>query len=112
MTAFEEFLRGNPVAVLSLVLGLGYLIGKTKIHGFEAGSVSGVLFVGLLFGHFGFGSAFLIVPARAIRCESRSALYEKVLLQPASWCGPGDGVYVVPVAVGMVLLEHQTRSPP
>ena len=54
MTAFVEFLRGNPVAVLSLVLRLGYLVGKTKIRGFEAGSVTGVLFVGLLFGHFGF----------------------------------------------------------
>jgi len=29
MTAFEEFFRGNPVAVPSLVLGLGYLVGKT-----------------------------------------------------------------------------------
>jgi putative transport protein len=54
MIAFEEFLRGNPVAVLSLVLGLGYLVGKTNIRGFELGSVTGVLFVGLLFGHFGF----------------------------------------------------------
>lgn len=54
MTAFEEFLRSNPVAVLSLVLGLGYLIGKTRIRGFEAGSVTGVLFVGLAFGQFGF----------------------------------------------------------
>lgn len=54
MIAFVEFLRGNPVAVLSLVLGLGYLVGKISIRGFELGSISGVLFVGLLLGHFGF----------------------------------------------------------
>jgi len=40
--------------VLSLVLGLGYLVGKISIRGFELGSISGVLFVGLLLGHYGF----------------------------------------------------------
>jgi len=54
MTLLEEFLRGNPVGLLFLVLGLGYLIGKTKIRGFDMGSISGVLFVGLIFGHLGF----------------------------------------------------------
>lgn len=54
MTYVEEFLRGNPVATLFLVLGLGYLVGKVKIRGFEPGSVTGVLFVGLVFGHLGF----------------------------------------------------------
>jgi putative transport protein len=49
-----EFLRSNPVALLFAVLGLGYLLGKTKIRGFEIGSISGVLFVGLVFGHFGY----------------------------------------------------------
>jgi putative transport protein len=49
-----EFLRSNPVGLLFAVLGLGYLLGKTKINGFEIGSISGVLFVGLVFGHFGF----------------------------------------------------------
>ena len=53
-TALDEFLRGNPVGMLFLVLGLGYLVGKTSIRGFELGSISGVLFVGLLFGHFGY----------------------------------------------------------
>ena len=50
----EEFLRSNPVGLLFAVLGLGYLVGKTKIRGFEIGSISGVLFVGLVFGHFGY----------------------------------------------------------
>ncbi len=54
MSGFEEFLRDNPVAVLSLVLGLGYLVGKTSIRGFEPGSVTGVLLVGLVFGSLGF----------------------------------------------------------
>jgi len=54
MMSFEEFLRGNPVAVLALVLGLGYLVGKLNIRGFEPGSVTGVLFVGLVFGNLGF----------------------------------------------------------
>ena len=51
---FLEFLRSNPVGLLFAVLGLGYLVGKTKIRGFEIGSITGVLFVGLVFGHFGF----------------------------------------------------------
>lgn len=46
-----EFFRSNPVALLFAVLGLGYLVGKTTIKGFELGSVTGVLFVGLVFGH-------------------------------------------------------------
>ncbi len=40
--------------LLFAVLGFGYLVGKTSIRGFELGSISGVLFVGLVFGHFGF----------------------------------------------------------
>ena len=51
---FVEFLRSNPVGLLFAVLGLGYLVGKTRIRGFEIGSITGVLFVGLVFGHFGF----------------------------------------------------------
>jgi len=54
ITALDEFFRGNPVGMLFLVLGLGYLVGKTSIRGFELGSISGVLFVGLLFGNFGY----------------------------------------------------------
>jgi len=54
MSALNEFLQSNAVATLFLVLGLGYLVGKTSIRGFNLGSVSGVLFVGLVFGHHGF----------------------------------------------------------
>ena len=54
MNAINEFLHGNPVGMLFLVLGLGYLVGKISIRGFELGSISGVLFVGLAFGHYGY----------------------------------------------------------
>ena len=54
MNALSEFLHGNAVGMLFLVLGLGYLVGKTSIRGFNLGSISGVLFVGLVFGHYGY----------------------------------------------------------
>ena len=54
MESIDQFLRSNPVGLVFLVMGLGYLIGRTSIRGFELGSVSGVLFVGLIFGHFGY----------------------------------------------------------
>ena len=53
MDSFGDFLRNNPVGLLFLVLGLGYLVGKTRVRGFELGSVTGVLFVGQ-FGGYGF----------------------------------------------------------
>jgi putative transport protein len=52
--ALDQLLRQNPVGLLFVILGIGYLIGKTKIRGFELGPVTGVLFAGLVFGHFGF----------------------------------------------------------
>ena len=52
--AADQFLRDNPIGLLFVVLALGYLIGKTKVRGFEAGPVTGVLFAGLLFGHLGY----------------------------------------------------------
>ena len=52
--SIDQFLRSNPVGLMFLVMGLGYLVGRTSIRGFELGSVSGVLFVGLIFGHFGY----------------------------------------------------------
>ncbi len=37
-----------------LVLGLGYFLGNLSVFNFSLGSVAGVLFVGLVFGNFGF----------------------------------------------------------
>ena len=52
--ALDHFLRENPIGLLFVILAVGYLIGKTKVRGFELGPVTGVLFAGLVFGHFGF----------------------------------------------------------
>jgi putative transport protein len=54
LSAINHFLQGNAVAMLFLILGLGYLVGKISIRGFELGSISGVLFVGLVFGNYGY----------------------------------------------------------
>ena len=48
------FLIEQPVGLLFLVVGLGYLAGKIRIMGFDLGPVSGVLFAGLIFGHLGY----------------------------------------------------------
>ncbi|MEJ2198856.1 MAG: hypothetical protein P8X54_09870, partial [Desulfuromonadales bacterium] len=48
-------LHDNQALLFFVVLGFGYLIGKVKIKGFEFGPVAGVLFVGLVFGHYGYG---------------------------------------------------------
>ncbi len=49
-----EFLRGQPVFTLFLVLGLGHMLGRLRIGTVTLGPVAGVLFVGLVFGHLGF----------------------------------------------------------
>jgi len=46
-------LEASPVLVLFLMLGIGLLVGNFKIAGVTVGAVSGVLVVGLLFGHIG-----------------------------------------------------------
>ncbi|MBI3726376.1 hypothetical protein HY251_20815 [bacterium] len=43
----------DPMAVLFLIIGLGFFIGKLKVKGFELGPSVGVLFVALYFGHLG-----------------------------------------------------------
>ena len=43
----------SEVFVLFLILGLGLIVGKIRVAGIELGSVTGVLFVGLVAGHFG-----------------------------------------------------------
>ena len=47
------FLQTQPVFNLFLILGGGLLAGKTRIGDIEIGSVTGVLFVGLIVGHLG-----------------------------------------------------------
>jgi putative transport protein len=48
-----ELMHQNPVLPLFLILGLGYVIGNIRIGSFSFGSVAGVLFAGIFFGHFG-----------------------------------------------------------
>ncbi len=50
----HTFLVDNPVGLLFLVVGIGYLIGKIRIASFDLGPVTGVLFAGLVFGHDGY----------------------------------------------------------
>jgi len=52
--AIKEMLISNPVLLLFLVLGIGFLIGGIRFGNFQLGSVAGVLIAGLLFGHLGF----------------------------------------------------------
>ena len=47
-------LKDRPEILLFLVIGIGYLIGKIKIKGFELSSAGGVLFAALFFGHYGY----------------------------------------------------------
>lgn len=44
----------NPIALLFTILVLGTLLGKVKLHKIELSSAGGVLFVALIFGHYGF----------------------------------------------------------
>ncbi|MBS0581468.1 MAG: hypothetical protein JSR36_19595 [Proteobacteria bacterium] len=53
MTAIVEFLRAQPVVLLFLILGLGYLIGRIRMVGIELGPVAGTLLVAVFFGHYG-----------------------------------------------------------
>ena len=56
LDALAGLLRDNQALLFFVVLGFGYLLGKIKIKGFEFGPVAGVLFVGLVFGHYGYGN--------------------------------------------------------
>ena len=55
-----DLLAENALLLIFTVIGLGYLVGNTRIAGIQAGPVIGVLLVGLVFGHLGFS-----VPAGA-----------------------------------------------
>jgi len=52
MDALFFFLAGQPVVALFLIIGLGLAVGNIKLFGFSLGS-SAVLFVAMVFGHFG-----------------------------------------------------------
>jgi putative transport protein len=49
-----EAILNNSMALLFIIIGLGYLLGKLKIRSFQLGPVAGVLLVGLLFGNYGY----------------------------------------------------------
>jgi putative transport protein len=49
-----EFMRGNPVFTLFMVLGSGYLVGRIRIGSISLGPVAGALIVSLLLGQYGF----------------------------------------------------------
>jgi putative transport protein len=50
----HSLLLAQPVGLLFLVIGIGYLVGKLSFKGYDVGSVTGVLFAGLFFGHRGY----------------------------------------------------------
>ncbi len=47
-------LRNHPEMTLFVIIGIGYLVGKIGGWGIQLGSSIGVLFVALIFGHYGF----------------------------------------------------------
>ena len=49
-----KLMHEQPVFMLFLILGIGYLVGNIKIGSFSFGPVAGVLFAGLFFGHYEF----------------------------------------------------------
>ena len=49
-----SFLQLHPVVNLFLIIGAGVVVGKIRIGNIDIGSVTGVLLVGLIAGHFGF----------------------------------------------------------
>jgi putative transport protein len=53
MSAVMQFLRSQPVVVLFLLLGAGYLLGRVRIAGVALGSISATLLVSIVLGHFG-----------------------------------------------------------
>ncbi len=47
-------LQSDNGLIFFLILALGYFLGNLRIYNFSLGPVAGVLFVGLIFGNFGF----------------------------------------------------------
>ena len=50
----QDLIQKDPVLLLFLVLGIGYLIGGIRFGSFRLGAVADVLLAGLLLGHLGF----------------------------------------------------------
>lgn len=48
-----SFFQSHPVINLFIILGAGVVVGKIKIGNIDFGSVTGVLFIGLIAGHIG-----------------------------------------------------------
>ena len=51
-----DLIREDPILLLFLVLGIGYVIGRLRFGPLRLGDVAGVLLAGLLLGHLGFES--------------------------------------------------------
>ena len=54
LTNLYHLFQNQPVLTLFIIIGMGYLIGNLRVGSFSFGSIAGVLFAGLFFGHFGF----------------------------------------------------------
>ena len=52
--ALIRFLHGQPVVVLFLLLGCGYLLGRIKVAGFAFGPIAGTLLIALVLGAYDF----------------------------------------------------------
>jgi putative transport protein len=51
----REFVSSQqPVIVLFLILGLGYVVGRVRIAGFALGPIAGTLLISLVLGNFGY----------------------------------------------------------
>lgn len=56
----RKILTDNPILLLFVVIGFGYLMGNLRIGPVKIGATAGVLLCGLLFGHFGYAVGPLV----------------------------------------------------
>ena len=54
--SFRTLLSDDPILLLFMVLGFGFMVGRIRFGSFQLGNVAGVLLAGLVFGHLGFES--------------------------------------------------------
>ena len=52
MEAILTYLRETPIFALFIIIAIGFMVGKINIKGFSF-DVAAVIFVALLFGHYG-----------------------------------------------------------